>query len=44
MYTKLASAIYNDIYGGLQNEHIGNSISIEQIEDEIVAKRISIMR
>lgn len=44
MYTKLASAIYNDIYGGLKGEHINNSVSIEQIEDEIITKRMSIMK
>lgn len=44
MATKLASSIYNDIYSGLQGMHIGNSLSIEQLEDEIVTTRLAVIK
>ena len=44
MYTKLASAIYNDIYGGLKGMHPGNSLSLQQIEDEIVSTRLAVLK
>lgn len=44
MYTKLASQIINDIYSGLQGLHHNLSISEEQLEDEIVQMRLSIIK
>ena len=44
MYSKLASAIYNDIYSGLQGMHIGNSLTLEQLEDEIVSTRLAVIK
>lgn len=41
---KLASAIYNDIVSGLQGYHSNPSISLEQLEDEIVETRLSILK
>lgn len=40
---KLASAIKNDILGGLRGYHQNLSISMEQLEDEIVNCRLAIM-
>ena len=42
--TKLASAIRNDIVGGLSGYHSNLSISIEQLEDEIVNTRLAILK
>lgn len=44
MYTKLASAILNDIYSGLRGLHHNISLSIEQLEDEIVTTRLQIIK
>lgn len=44
MYTKLASAIINDIYSGLAGLHHNMSISQEQLEDEIVATRLQVIK
>lgn len=41
---KLASQILNDILSGLRGYHSNISISREQIEDEIVAYRLSILK
>ena len=41
---KLASAIYNDIVSGLQGYHSNPSISIEQLEDEIVDTRLQVLK
>lgn len=44
MVTKLASAIYNDIVGGLAGYTSTPSISIEQLEDEIVEERLLVIK
>lgn len=44
MYTKLASAILNDIYSGLAGLHHNISLSIEQLEDEIVQMRLQVIK
>lgn len=41
---RLASAAYNDIVSGLRGYHHNSSISIEQLEDEIVATRMLILK
>lgn len=41
---KLASAIYNDIVSGLRGYHSSLSISMEQIEDEIVETRLMLIK
>lgn len=44
MYTKLASAVINDVYSGLAGLHHNLSLSQEQIEDEIVALRLQVIK
>lgn len=44
MVTKLASAIYNDIVGGLAGYTSTPAISLEQLEDEIVEERLLIIK
>ena len=44
MYTKLASAILNDIYSGLAGLHTNIALSVEQLEDEIVATRLQVIK
>lgn len=44
MYTKLASAIINDVYSGLAGLHHNISMSIEQLEDEIVSTRLQVIK
>lgn len=44
MYSKLASAIYNHLVTGLRGYHQNPTISIEQIEDEIVETRLQIIK
>ena len=44
IYDKLASRIQNDINAGLRGTHANMSLTIEQIEDEIVATRLSIIK
>lgn len=44
MYSKLASAIINDVYSGLAGLHHNISISEEQLEDEIVAMRLQVIK
>lgn len=41
---KLASAIRNDIVGGLRGYHTNLSLSLEQLEDEIILKRLQILK
>ena len=41
---KLASQIINDILSGLRGYHNNISINREQVEDEIVAYRLSILK
>lgn len=44
IYTKLASAIYNDIMSGLRGYSADPLISIEQLEDDIVDERLTIIK
>lgn len=44
MYSKLASAIINDVYSGLAGLHQNISMSQEQLEDEIVAMRLQVIK
>ena len=41
---KLADAIYNDVVSGLQGYHHNPSISMEQLEDDVVDERLQIIR
>ena len=41
---KLASAIYNDIVGGLSGITSTPAISIEQLQDDIVDERLQIIK
>lgn len=41
---KLASAIYNDIVGGLRGYHTNMSISLEQLEQDIVDERLQVLK
>jgi len=41
---KLASAVRNDVVSGLAGYHSSPSMSIEQIEDEIVETRLAIIK
>ena len=42
--SKLASAIWNDIVGGLQGYEATINMSIEQLEDEVVEERLAILK
>jgi len=44
MVTKLASAIYNDVIGGLAGYTSTPTMSLEQLEDEIVEERLLIIK
>lgn len=41
---KLASAIYNDIVAGLRGYHSNPTMSLEQLEDEVVEERLNIIK
>lgn len=41
---KLADAIYNDVVSGLQGYHHNPSISMEQLEDDVVDERLQVLR
>ena len=41
---KLASAIYNDIVSGLRGYHTNFSLSMEQLEDDIIDTRLQILK
>lgn len=43
-YSKLSSAIYNDIISGLRGAHSTTSLSLEQLEDEISEERLTILK
>lgn len=43
-YTKLASAIYNDVVSGLRGYTSTPTMSIEQLEDDIVDERLSLIK
>ena len=36
---EIASAVYNDVEAGLVGMHSNNTMSLEQLEDEVVAER-----
>lgn len=42
--SKLASAIINDVYSGLAGLHHNISMSVEQVEDEIVQMRLQVIK
>lgn len=42
--SKLASAIYNDIQGGLQGYEATVNMSLEQLEDEVVEERLAVIK
>lgn len=44
MVSKLASAIYNDVVGGLAGYSSTPSMSMEQLEDEIIEERLLIIK
>lgn len=47
MYTqieKLASAIHNNVLSGLRGYHTNYSVSMEQLEDEIIIERLQILK
>jgi hypothetical protein len=41
---KLASAIRNDIYSGLQGYHTNLSLNMDQLKDDIVDERLQIIK
>lgn len=41
---KLASAIYNNVSGGLSGYHINFSISLDQLEDAVVQERLAVVK
>lgn len=43
-YSRIASAVYNDVYAGLKGFHTNMSLSIEQLEDEIHQERMQIIK
>lgn len=43
-YSKLASAIYNDIVGGLRGYSSTPTISLDQLEDEVAEERLSLIK
>ena len=42
--SKIASAIYNDVMGGLAGMNANPTISLEQLEDEIVEERQTVIK
>lgn len=44
VYSKLASAIYNDIVSGLRGYSSTPSISLDQLEDDIIDERLQIIK
>lgn len=42
--SRLASAIYNDVVSGLQGFEATQNISVEQLEDEVIEERISLIQ
>ena len=44
VFEKLASAIHNDILSGLRGYHSNLSLSIEQLEDDIIDARLEIIK
>lgn len=44
IFKKLASAIRNDVVSGLRGYHVNPSMSLEQLEDDIVDERLQIIK
>ena len=44
IYSKLASAIYNDIVTGLRGYSTSPALSLEQLEDDIIDERLQIIK
>ena len=44
VFNKLASAIFNDIIGGLRGYSSNLSMSLEQLEDDIIDERLQIIK
>ena len=44
VFSKLASAIRNDVVGGLRGYHTNESMNLEQLEDEIVDMRMQVIK
>ena len=44
IFDKLASAIRNDIVGGLRGYHTNLSMNLEQLKDDIVDERLQIIK
>ena len=44
VFNKLASAIFNDIYGGLRDYASNLSMSLEQLEDDIIDERLQVIK
>lgn len=42
--SKIASAVYNDVVGGLRGYHTSFSMSLEQLEDEVVTTRLQLIK
>lgn len=43
-YSKLASAVYNDIVGGLSGYTTTSNISMEQLEDDLAEMRLNVIK
>lgn len=44
IFSKLASAIRNDVVSGLRGYHHNMSMSIEQLQDDIVDERLQVIK
>jgi len=44
LLTELASAIYNDVVGGLRGYAATPNMSLEQLEDEIIEERQAVIK
>ena len=44
IFKKLASAILNDVMSGLKGLHSNQSMSLEQLEDDILDERLQIIK
>jgi hypothetical protein len=43
-YSKLASAVYNDIVGGLRGYTSNPTMSLEQLEDDLAEMRLTVIK
>lgn len=43
-FEKIASAIFNDVYGGLRGMHSNIGMSVEQLEDDVMDERLQIIK